>query len=267
MGQGRTPQSDAARWRVAITPPCDGARNMAMDAALLDRARTSGECVMRVYEWARPTLSLGRNQTARGHYDLSRANALGVDFVRRPTGGRAVLHHRELTYSVTAPAAALGTLREAYARINRLLLAALGALGVAASIETRSVRAPSPGIAPCFDLPGEGELTAGGRKLVGSAQWRDGDALLQHGSILVDDDQALASALLRNPGSPPPRAATLRALLGRAPDARDLAAALQHAIVTMEDPGASPLVVDSALERRIAIEREHFVDDQWTWRR
>jgi lipoate-protein ligase A len=252
---------------VLVTPPADGAWNMAVDAALLDRARSAGDVVVRVYEWSRPTLSLGRNQTARGHYDLPRANALGVGFVRRPTGGRAVLHHRELTYSVTSPAAVLGGLREAYARINSLLVAALHTLGVDASIAPRTRRAPTPGLAPCFDLPGEGELTARGRKLAGSAQWRDAHALLQHGSILVEDDQALATALLRQPGEPSPAAAALRDLLGHVPTAHDLAAALQHAIVTMEDPGASPLVMDSALERRIAVEREHFMDEQWTWRR
>ena len=240
---------------------------MAIDAVLLERALASGECVMRLYEWSRPTLSLGRNQTARGHYDLERARAAGVDIVRRPTGGRAVLHHRELTYSVTAPAAALGAHRESYARINRLLLAALRALGVEAAVAGRTGRALGPGLAPCFDLPGAGELTADGRKLVGSAQWRDAAALLQHGSILVEDDQALATALLRAPGAAPPAAAALRALLGRAPTVSDLAAAVWHAIVTMEDPDASPLVVDSTLERRIAVERQHFLDEQWTWRR
>ena len=250
-----------------VTPPADGARNMAVDSALLERARSSGEVVARIYEWSRPTLSFGRNQTARGHYDRPRANALGVDFVRRPTGGRAVLHHRELTYSVTAPADALGTLREAYARINGLLLAALRTLGVDASVAGRTARTPAPGLAPCFDLPAEGELTAAGRKLAGSAQWRDAHALLQHGSILVDDDQALATTLLRHGRDATPAAASLRALLGHAPTANDLAAALKLAIVTMEDPGASPLVVDTALERRIAVERDHFLDEQWTWRR
>ena len=240
---------------------------MAVDAALLERAHSTGECVMRIYEWSRPTLSLGRNQIGRGHYDLGRAHAAGVDIVRRPTGGRAVLHHQELTYSITAPAHALGTHRESYARINQLLLAALRTLGVEAAIAGKGGRAPGPGLAPCFDLPGEGELTAGGRKLVGSAQWRDAGALLQHGSILVEDDQALATALLRAPAAPPPPAASLRALLGRAPAAADLAAAVWGAIVTMEDPDASPLVVDSSLERRVAVERQHFLDEQWTWRR
>jgi lipoate-protein ligase A len=240
---------------------------MAVDDALLDRARLSGECVLRLYEWSKPTLSLGRNQSARGHYDLARARELGIDFVRRPTGGRAVLHHRELTYSVTAPSAILGSLRESYARVNRLLVAALRRLGVGASVAPHLARAPAPGVRPCFDEPAAGELVLGDRKLVGSAQWRDGDAFLQHGSILIDDDQGLASALLQVPSHRPPAAATLRDALGHAPAAPDLADAFTDALVTLEDAEASPLVVDAALESRIAGARVRFLDDQWTWRR
>ncbi len=240
---------------------------MAVDDALLDRARATGECVLRLYEWERPTLSLGRNQSARGRYDAERARALGVGFVRRQTGGRAVLHHREITYSVTAPVSALGTLRESYARVNSLLLAALRHVGVAATVAIRAERTPVPGIAPCFDTPGEGELVLGERKLVGSAQWRDETAFLQHGSILIDDDQALASALLCAPTPAPPAAATLRGALGHAPTVDDLAAAFTAALVTLEDAEASPLVVDHALERSIAGARIRFLDDHWTWRR
>src|SRR5690349_4467943 len=130
MEQGRTSVGQEVRWRTLVSPPANGAENMAIDDALLDRARTTRECVVRLYEWARPTLSFGRNQTARGHYDLDRARELGIDFVRRQTGGRAVLHHWELTYSVTAPADLLGSLRESYSRVNRLLIGALGRLGV-----------------------------------------------------------------------------------------------------------------------------------------
>ena len=267
MEQGRTSGGAPPRWRTLVSPAASGADNMAIDDALLDRARDTGECVIRLYEWARPTLSLGRNQTARGHYDLDRARELGVDFVRRPTGGRAVLHHRELTYSVTAPAAILGSLRQSYARLNRLLLAALRRLGVAAVVSPRTSRAPAPGLAPCFDAPGEGELVLDGRKLVGSAQWRDERAFLQHGSILIDDDQELASRLLVSPAPPPPPSATLRTALGRAPSATDLATALADALVTIEDAEASALVVDDALSHRIAAARIRFLDDQWTWRR
>jgi lipoate-protein ligase A len=267
MEQGRTLAVGPTRWRTLVSQPADGVENMAVDEALLDRARASGECVIRIYEWTRPTLSFGRNQTARGHYDLARARDLGVDFVRRQTGGRAVLHHRELTYSVTAPANLLGSLRESYARVNRLLVAALRRLGVAASVAGRVGRPPAPGVAPCFDTPGEGELVLGDRKLVGSAQWRDERALLQHGSILVDDDQGLASRLLRSPTPPPPPSATLRAALGRAPAAADLAAAITDALVTLEDADASLLIADAAFESRIAGARIRFLDDHWTWRR
>ncbi len=75
-------------WRVLLTPPLPGADNMALDEALLERARATGEAVARVYTWTRPTLSLGRNQTAAGCYDLALAARMGVDVVRRPTGGR-----------------------------------------------------------------------------------------------------------------------------------------------------------------------------------
>jgi lipoyl(octanoyl) transferase len=267
MEQGRTFPVGSARWRILVSRPADGAENMAIDEALLDRARVSGECVLRLYEWVRPTLSLGRNQTARGHYDLTLARDLGVDFVRRQTGGRAVLHHRELTYSVTGPAALLGSLRESYARVNRLLVAGLRRLGVAASVAPAVGRAPGPGLSPCFDTPGEGELVLGPRKLVGSAQWRDDEAFLQHGSVLIDDDQALASRLLSSPAAPPPPSATLRDALGHAPTVTDLAAALQDALVTHEDADASPLVIDDALRSLIDGARVRFLDEHWTWRR
>src|SRR4051812_35496724 len=110
--------STASRWRFLLTPPASGAENMALDEALMDRARKTGEWVMRVYSWTRPTISLGRNQTARGHYELEAIRADDIDIVRRPTGGRAILHHREVTYSVTAPCDEAGDLRTSYARIN-----------------------------------------------------------------------------------------------------------------------------------------------------
>src|SRR5689334_12950551 len=109
-------------WRILFTPPLSAVDNMALDGALLDRAREGGETVLRVYGWRSPTLSFGRNQRARGLYDGQAAAERGIEVVRRPTGGRAVLHHREVTYSVTGPAPAGHGLGESYGRINRLLL-------------------------------------------------------------------------------------------------------------------------------------------------
>ena len=254
------------RWRVLLTPPLPGVDNMALDEALLERARETGEAVARVYTWARPTLSLGRNQTAAGCYDLARAAALGVDVVRRPTGGRAVLHHRELTYAVAAPAGG-DSLRDAYARVTALLLHALHQLGVPATRAVPAGRTPIPGLAPCFELPTRDELVVDGQKLVGSAQWREEGAFLQHGSILVDDDQGLIGRLSLQalPAVPPP--ATLRQALGRAPDPAELHAALLGAVREREDPEASAWEGDAALAAATARLRSRYADDGWTWRR
>lgn len=241
---------------------------MALDEALMAHAAHAGHWVLRVYAWSRPTLSLGRNQRAAGLYDEEAIAAAGVGVVRRPTGGRALLHDAEVTYSVTAPLATAGSLREAYGRINRILVAGLRRLGVDAGIADASggARVLPPGLAPCFDLPAPGELVAGGRKLVGSAQWREGGALLQHGSILVDGDQSLAASLLRAPLPPPPAPATLRGLLGRPPSLAEVAAALFAAVRTHEDADAEVLA-GVPPECDPGPYCAHHSDPAWVWRR
>ena len=258
-----------SRWRLLLAPPRTGAENMARDSALQARAARTGETVFSVYTWRRPTLSFGRNQPARGQYDLTKLAAAEIDIVRRPTGGRAILHHREVTYSVTAPIDEGISLNETYTRINRLLQAGLTNLGVLVEAATTSERAPVPSIRPCFELPSAGELVAAGAKLVGSAQWRENGALLQHGSILVDDDQssladfsteaAGSSSSVRTP-------ATLHALLGRSPDAGEVAEVMFDAVRSLEDSEATELSEEEV--RGEALERvPHFLDEEWTWRR
>jgi lipoate-protein ligase A len=254
-------------WRLLVTPPAGGAENMALDEALMDRARQTGEWALRVYSWSTPTISLGRNQTARGRYDLRRFRELGLDVVRRPTGGRAILHNREITYSVTAPVRDAGDLRESYERINRLLLSALHSIGVLASVAARATRSATPGIAPCFDEPAAGELTLGGRKLAGSAQWRSGDALLQHGSILIADDQSLLATLALDGAGEIRAPATLSDALGSAPDASVVGAALADAVRNLEDANARELTIDDELRARASTLVVRYVDDAWTWRR
>jgi lipoate-protein ligase A len=256
----------ATPWRLVLDGPRPAAENMALDEALLERAQTAGDAVLRIYGWSSPSLSLGRNQPARGRYALDRAAALGVSFVRRPTGGRAVLHFREVTYSVTAPRGALGSLGESYARINRLLVGGLRRLGVPAEVAAPEVASPPPGIAPCFETPVAGEIVAAGRKLVGSAQLRDRGAILQHGSILVEDDQMLASDLLCVPVAPPPAPATLSALLGRVPDYREVAIVLLDAVRELEDPAAQIVGHDDMVMRAAARLRPRYEDAGWTWR-
>src|ERR1700716_2129043 len=130
-----------SRWRLLSVPPRAGAENMARDSALQARAARTGETVFSVYSWSHPTLSFGRNQPASGLYDLDKIRVAGIDVVRRPTGGRAILHNREVTYSVTAPLDDAAPLRETYSRINRILQDGLSRLGVAVLPAQSSERA------------------------------------------------------------------------------------------------------------------------------
>ncbi|MEK7402643.1 MAG: lipoate--protein ligase family protein [Gemmatimonadota bacterium] len=252
------------RWKFLLSAPDDGPGNMALDEALMARAARMGEAVLRVYAWSGPTLSLGRNQRARGEYDLDIARELGVGIVRRPTGGRALLHDHEVTYSVTLPATDADDADAAYTFINDVLLGALAALGVPAhrATETRSI---PPGLRPCFDAPSEHEIVLGTRKLVGSAQWRRGGALLQHGSILVRDDQGLIARLMQSPITAP-AAATLTEALGREPSLQEVAQPLR-ASLARHVAGAVDVLEDAQVAGDAAILRSAYADDTWTWRR
>ena len=254
------------RWRTLLTPADSGVSNMALDEALMERAAETGEWICRVYAWAEPTVSFGRNQSALRHYDRGRIDARGLAVVRRPTGGRAILHHREVTYSVAGPTTDAGGLHESYVLINRLLVDGLRRLGIDVTVAAARVQAMQPGPVPCFDHPSSGELVAQGRKLVGSAQWRSDRALLQHGSILVDDDQRVLTELVKEPQPEPPPAATLRELLGSAPSLPDVAGAIFSAVAT-EDPAVTPLEFDQPLLDAHARLVRHFADPAWTWRR
>jgi lipoyl(octanoyl) transferase len=253
--------------RLLVSAAADGATNMALDEALLRRSARTGETVFRLYVWATPTVSLGRNQPARGCYDLELARARGIDFVRRPTGGRAILHHREITYAVAAPLSTHGSLLESYRTINRLLLEALRTLGVDAREAAASARAPAPSSAPCFDMPVAGELVADGRKLVGSAQVRDGNAFLQHGSILLEDDQQQLTELVVRPESSP-APATLRALTGRLVTVQEFAGALAAAVARQDGQPPHTLEPDDPLLEDVrSLIRTRYAHAAWTWRR
>jgi lipoyl(octanoyl) transferase len=258
------------RWYMHHSPPLDAVDNMAWDEALLQRARQQREFVLRVYTWAAPTLSLGRHQRALGVFSAESAQRAGVSLVRRLTGGRAVLHHREITYSVTGPALAGDSLRRSYATINAVLLDALRRLGVPAALAPempRGSRVPLPSSAPCFELPFPGEIVLGPRKLVGSAQVREDGAFLQHGSILIEDDQPRIAGLARAALPPSAPAATLRDALGRAPSSGEVAEALFTAVRTCVDTRASALPLDASLEDAARRAGERYRDAAWTWRR
>ncbi len=265
--RGTAPLMGRLRWTVVFDPPREGAVNMAVDHALAETAEPDAGW-LRLYRWTRPTLSLGRNEPAAGAYDFGRARRLGVDVVRRPTGGRGVLHDSELTYAVVAPVAAVGRLRAAYLVVQHSLAAALRSLGADARLAT-GVVAAAPRAGACFDVTTGGEVVAGGRKLTGSAQARIGRAFLQHGSVLIDGTQELARELCRQPveAGTAPASTTLREQLGRAPSWREVATAVADGLAAELETEMAEGELPQPAMRLIHSLEQRYRSSEWTLRR
>jgi lipoyl(octanoyl) transferase len=232
--ESREPLSEAPAWRLLVTEPCDGATNMAIDEALWrGRQAATSPPTLRFFAWDPPTVSLGYGQRLDRAIDVTACRRLGVGIVRRPTGGSAIYHdgpERELTYSVAATAEDLGVgpdLLETYRWIGRALLRGLNALGAGAEmVPVASAHGLTPAF--CFARTGSFEIEVGGRKLVGSAQRRQGTSFLQHGAVLLGVDAERLRALFPTTRDPAAPLTTLEAALGRRPSFEDVA----HALVT-----------------------------------
>ena len=186
------------KWHFINSGPCSPSYNMALDEALLD-FHSEGEIppVIRFYEWNPATLSIGYFQSAEKDIDFEVLRAQELGFVRRPTGGRAVLHDKELTYSIIVseqypdmPA----SVTEAYRVLSEGLLLGFQNLGLDAyfsipDTEEKQADLKKPKSAVCFDAPSWYELVVEGKKVAGSAQTRQKGVVLQHGAILLELDE------------------------------------------------------------------------------
>jgi lipoate-protein ligase A len=234
---------------------------MSIDYSLLRRAQ-GGDAFLRLYRWSPPCLSFGRNEPATRRYDVAEIERRGIDTVRRPTGGRAVWHDAELTYSVAAPDLTFGTLRETYNIIHATLAAALRLIGVEAELAAqRSTTTAALSGGACFTAPVGGEIVVGGKKLVGSAQVREESAFLQHGSVLLYDCQDVVTQVTA--GEPVlPTSTSISAVLGRAVEFEEVAGAI--AAETVDAWSGS--WEESTLPCSVS-EHARFADSEWTWRR
>jgi lipoate-protein ligase A len=259
-------------WRCLVSEPGDGPHNMAVDETLLESVRAGGPPVLRLYRWSPACLSLGRNQAARGVYLPDRARALGIGIVRRPTGGLAVLHDRELTYAVAAPPGLFGGPRASYLRIHHALLCALESLGVQAALGTGRLpvgiteHARAAHSHPCFAEHARGEIVAHGRKLVGSAQRAARTGLLQHGSLLLDGDQTGVAALQRDEIVADDGAISLRELLGCAPPWEMVADAVVAGFEAETGLEFTRSQLSESERGRARTLEGRYRDDAWTWK-
>jgi len=228
-GAGWNSVSNSQAWRVIIDPGQDACTNMAVDEALFEGQLGGGSPpTVRFYSWRPPAISLGYAQKIET-IDLESCRLAGISVVRRITGGRAILHEGDFTYSITARddnPAVQGTLMDTYRKISQALLAGLGQLGVQAAfspgdkdpeaagagspsasapgapLRVHLPGAPSPegapgGAAACFAATSRYELTVDGRKIIGSAQRRKQGAVLQQGSLPLQENSKKLFSLLR----------------------------------------------------------------------
>lgn len=199
--QDLAPQELAiAEWRLIIDErPEPGAWNMALDEAIMDAVASGSQPpTLRFYQWNPACLSLGKRQPLSG-VDLNRCRAEGVEVVRRATGGWAILHTDELTYSIaTLPddPRASGAILDAYRSLNRGLIAGLHQLGVSALMNPVQPGGAANASAACFEVPSAYEIVVNGRKLIGSAQTRPAGRVLQHGSLPLRGDIGRVSTFL-----------------------------------------------------------------------
>ncbi len=260
------------RFRLLVTEPLDGAWNMALDEALLlSRLEGAGPPTLRFFAWSPSTVSLGYGQRLAGGIDHDAIRRLGLGLVRRPTGGSAILHEGpelELTYSVVAGAAdfpgaddLLGT----YRWIGDGLRAGLTALG--APVEMVPVQPSDPASMPafCFARTGSYELEVGGRKLVGSAQRRQGRGFLQHGAIMLGADPSRLRQVFTGAADPLGGMTTLEAVLGRRPTFAETAEKLAEGMASAHGAEIAPGgLSEREMTLAAALVEDKYGTEEWT---
>lgn len=182
------------KWRILTQGKLSPAENMAIDDAIFELIQEGKSTpLIRFYDWDPPTLSLGYHQNAEKEVDFAKLAENGYGFVRRPTGGRLVLHKNEVTYAVIAPndEHLAGNVLKSYGDISLALAEGLRLLDIEVEFEQKELSAFSQRepVNPCFNSSSKYELSVQGKKIVGSAQVRKNGVLLQHGSIILNENQ------------------------------------------------------------------------------
>jgi lipoyl(octanoyl) transferase len=273
-------------WVFLDTGNQSAAYNMAVDEALLDW-HSQGEIppVVRFYGWEPAALSIGYFQKADKEVNFEALKEHGLGFVRRPTGGRGVLHEHELTYSVIVseehPDMPAGV-TEAYRVISEGVLQGFRALGLDAEFavprtEEEKASLKNPRSSVCFDAPSWYELVVEGRKVAGSAQTRQKGVILQHGSILLDIDEDKLFSLFhyssdrvkdRMKRAFKDKAVAINALRSERVTLNEARSAFKKGFEEGLNIHLEPLILTEEQKRQInKIQHERYESDDWNFRR
>jgi len=262
-------------WRFLNTGLGNAFFNMALDEVLLRSLSEGGSRpTFRIYGWSPPAVSIGYSQRSLGGIDPLACRRLGIDIVRRMTGGRALLHWEELAFSFT-----FGMLSDSasgqYQAVSRALVSGLRKFGIPAELQRSGLPFRGRGtLSPCFLSSARYEIRVHGRKLVGSAQRRCGMALLHHGSILLGPAHTRIAELMsdRHRGDEILSALalnsiSLREALGGEPDVGELTSCLLEGVgealgVTFEEIPLS----DEEIREAEDLARTKYMSERWTVR-
>lgn len=270
--------SNSYHWRLITDEAAPGSWNMAVDEALMENVgQGSSLPILRLYRWSPACLSLGYSQSVQ-EADKARLQSFGWDLVRRPTGGRAILHTDELTYAVIAPAQhplMTGGVLASYRQLSAALIAGLQILGLGIEVAPQKhPTQPKDALPVCFEVPSSFEITFQKRKIVGSAQMRRANVVLQHGAIPINGDITRICQVLTFPDEQTrcstiarvrQRAVTIAAALQRIVSWNDVAQALQlgfhnQLLITFSKDELRP--GESELAKKLQIEK--YTHTSWT---
>jgi lipoate-protein ligase A len=249
--------------------PLSGSWNMAVDDYLFHSLPELPRTYIRFYRWQRPTVSLGYSQNIRRVVDLKYCEEQGIDIVRRMTGGKLVLHHKEVTYSISSSDAETFTLKlsDSYRLISEALMRGLQRMGLKPCLADAPPDSYLRGNLPCFSYPARNEVEVSGKKIIGSAQKRAGSKFIQHGSIPLEEDEGLLDSVsfLRGEKSLS-RMTSLSRALGKEVS---FDWAVEHFISGISEffgVELRPKIFDDAEKRAISsIEKERYANRDWTY--
>jgi len=266
----RSPR-DRREWSlIRETDPHPGSWNMAVDDFLFRSLSDEPQTFLRFYRWKRPTASLGYSQDIRKVLDVEYCQKHGIDIVRRMTGGKLVLHSREVTYSLCSSDSGTftSTIADSYRLVSQALMRGLEKMGLRPCLADAPPVSYVRGNLPCFSYPARDEIEVDGKKIIGSAQKRTGSKFIQHGSIpLKEDDRLLETISLLEKNKGEVRMASLSQALGRQVRFDRAVECLTSGISEFFNVELAPKEFNAEERKLISeIEKERYASKDWTFR-
>jgi len=264
-------ENNVKEWNlIADKKSLRGSFNMAIDDFLFQSLSREPQTYLRFYRWERPTVSLGYSQDIRKVVDVEYCQKQGIDIVRRMTGGKLVLHHKEVTYSLCSSdrETFTSTLTDSYRLISQALMLGFEKMGLKSYLADAPPNSYLRGNLPCFSYPARNEIEVEGKKIVGSAQKRTGSKFIQHGSIPLEENEGflgLVSFLDKEDSKG--RMISLSQALGKKVSFDWAVERFASGISEFFKINFKPKVFDAEEKKAILkIQKERYANKDWTYR-